>query len=111
MIVLVSCMAIDYITGLLKGIYEKNLSSEIGFKGIIKKVMIVLMVGAACLVQKVISDKMPLRELVIVFFIANEGLSIIENAAVMLPIPETLRKVLLQLRDKGNGKELENEAE
>lgn len=105
LIVLVCVMALDYLTGVLKGIYEKRLSSEIGRKGIIKKVMIIVMVGVAYLIQRAIKDAAPLRELVIAFFTANEGLSILENASVMLPIPQSLKNVLIQLREKGDKNE------
>ena len=91
---------LDYFTGLLKAFYKKQLSSEIGFKGIIKKIMVFVVVAVAYNVQKMTGDTIPLREIVIVFFICNEALSILENAAEFIGIPQQLKDVLLQLRDK-----------
>lgn len=94
---------LDYFTGLLKAFYKKQLSSEIGFKGIIKKIMVFVVVAVAYNVQKMTGDTIPLREIVIVFFICNEALSILENAAEFIGIPQQLKDVLLQLRDKSTG--------
>lgn len=98
-------LILDYITGMIKGCYMKQLSSEIGFKGILKKVMILIVIAAANILQQLISEAVPMREIVIMFFIANEGLSLIENAAVLIPIPDALREVLLQIREKNGGAE------
>lgn len=94
---------LDYFTGLLKAFYKKQLSSEIGFKGIIKKIMVFVVVAVAYNVQKMTGNAIPLREIVIVFFICNEALSILENAAEFIGIPQQLKDVLLQLRDKSTG--------
>lgn len=90
----------DYVTGWIKGIYEKNLSSEIGFRGILKKIVMFIVIAAAYNIQTLISSNIPVREVVIMFYIANEGLSLLENAAIFVPIPERLKDILLQLRDK-----------
>ena len=103
---LVLMVIIDYITGLIKAWYTKELSSEIGFKGIAKKVMIFLIVAVAVVIQDLIGSALPLRDIVICFYISNEGLSLIENASIFLPIPEQLKSVLLQLRDKENKEEI-----
>lgn len=97
---LITLIILDYITGLLKGWYTKKLSSEIGFKGIAKKVVILVMVVAANVLQSVTGDGVMLREIVIMFFIANEGLSLLENCAEINGnrIPQKLKDVLLQLR-------------
>ena len=92
---------IDFITGLIKAVYTKTLSSEICFKGLLKKITIYLVV-ATVIVNNVIGGNIPLREVVITFFICNEGLSLLENVAVMTPVPEQLKNVLLQLRDSNN---------
>lgn len=92
-------IVLDYLTGVIKAIYLKKLSSEIGFKGILKKLIIFIVISAAYGIQNIMQDAIPLRETVIVFFIANEALSLLENAAVMTPVPEKLKDVLLQLRD------------
>ena len=90
---------VDYITGVIKGIYLKKLSSEIGFKGLLKKVVMFIVIAVAHVIQDLISGTIPLREVVIMFYIANEGLSLLENAAVFIPIPDKLKSILLQLRE------------
>ena len=100
---------LDYLTGILKAVYKKELSSEIGFKGIVKKVMIFVVIAVAYNVQRMTGDTIPLREIVIVFFICNEALSILENAAEFINIPQQLKDVLLQLRDKNAAKAEEKE--
>ena len=95
----------DYITGWIKGIYTKQLSSEIGFKGLLKKIVMFIVIAVSFVIQGLIGGTIPLREVVIMFYIANEGLSLLENAAVFTPIPDELKSVLLQLRDKDSGDE------
>ena len=92
---------VDYITGVIKGIYLKKLSSEIGFKGLLKKVVMFIVIAVAHVIQDLICGTIPLREVVIMFYIANEGLSLLENAAVFIPIPDKLKSILLQLRETG----------
>jgi toxin secretion/phage lysis holin len=106
--VLITLVILDYITGLIKGIYKKELSSETGFKGLLKKILLFIIVIVAVVIQQLINDSIPIRETVIVFFICNEGISIIENAAEFIPIPKKLKEVLLQIREKNEG-EKENE--
>lgn len=93
-------VALDYVTGIIKGIYEKNLSSEIGFKGILKKIMIFIVIATAWTIQKLLGEVIALREIAIMFFVINEALSLLENAAVLIPIPDKLKDTLLQLREK-----------
>ncbi len=98
------CMTIlDYITGVLNAYMSKTLSSDIGFKGIVKKVMICTVVVCAVMIGKLMGGKLPLREVVITFFVANEGLSLLENVSPYLPIPNKLKDALLQLRGDKNG--------
>ena len=94
---------IDYITGVMCAIEKHNLSSEIGFHGIFRKVLILLLVGVANIVDvQVIGTGSVLRAAVCFFYISNEGLSILENAAILgLPIPEQLKKVLKQIKNRG----------
>lgn len=99
LIALTTLVVLDYITGVVKAAYSKELSSEVGFKGLLKKIMIFIVVAASFVVQGVTGDILPLREVVIVFFIANEGISLLENAAVFIPIPEALKNALIQLRN------------
>lgn len=105
MYTLVVCMVVDYITGFMVAIIEKKLSSEVGFRGIFRKVCILMLVGVANLVDvNVIGQGAILRTAVIFFYISNEGVSILENAGKLgLPIPERLRTVLAQLREDGDG--------
>ena len=104
LIALVAFVAIDYITGVMCAIADKNLSSEVGFKGICRKVLIFLLVGIANILDVQVSV---LRTAVIFFYISNEGVSLTENAAHLgLPIPEKLKAVLEQLHDREtNGKD------
>ena len=106
---LIVLVILDYITGFIKGVYTKMLSSEIGFKGLLKKILIFIVVIVAVIIQGVINNSIPIREVVIVFFICNEGISILENAAEFIPIPEKLKNLLLQLREKTESEGNENE--
>jgi len=98
---LIAFVVIDYITGVLAAIYTKQLSSEVGFKGIAKKVMIFLLVGIGNIVDiEILKTGAVLRTAVIFFYISNEGISIIENAVRLdLPVPEKLINVLKQIKD------------
>lgn len=99
-ITLVTLIVIDYVSGVIGAIYEKKLSSTIGYRGIIKKVFMLLVVGVAVALQRIMPDAVPLREITILFFIANEGLSVLENSAKIIPLPQKLKDVLLQLQEK-----------
>lgn len=92
----------DYITGIMCAIADKKLSSEVGFKGICRKVLIFMLVGIANVLDaQVIGNGSILRTAVIFFYLSNEGISLLENAAHLgLPIPEKLKKVLEQLHDR-----------
>ena len=92
----------DYITGLLKAVVLKRLSSEIGFVGLIKKVIMYIVIATAVVTGRLMGNTVPLREVVITFFICNEGLSLLENAAEFVKIPPRLKEVLLQLREGEN---------
>ncbi|MBQ8572617.1 MAG: phage holin family protein [Ruminococcus sp.] len=100
LVTLVILIAVDYVTGFIAAIYEKKLSSTIGYKGIIKKIIMILVVGVAVTLQRILPEALPLREITILFFVANEGLSVLENAAKVIPLPQKLKSVLLQLKDK-----------
>lgn len=101
----------DYATGWIKAIYLKKLSSEIGFRGLLKKIVMFIVIAAAFEIQELIGSTIPLREVVIMFYIANEGLSLLENAAIFVPVPDTVKNVLLQLRDKDSEPENEEKGE
>ncbi len=104
--VLIAFVAVDYITGVLRAISERQLSSRIGAKGITKKVAIFLVVGIGHLIDAYLlgTDGAILRTAVIFFYISNEGISLLENAtAIGLPVPEKLKQVLAQLHGKDGG--------
>lgn len=104
MYALITFIVLDYITGLMVAVLEQRLSSEVGFKGIFKKILIFILVGAGHMIDyQVIGNGSAIRTAVVFFYIANEGISIIENAAIIgVPIPQKLRDVLEQLRKEGD---------
>lgn len=104
---LIAFVVIDYVTGVLCAIVDKNLCSRIGAKGIFKKILIFSLVGLGHILDTYIlsfagnSDGSVLRTAVIFFYLSNEGISILENAAhIGLPIPEKLKDVLKQLHGR-----------
>jgi toxin secretion/phage lysis holin len=101
---LVAFVAVDYITGVMCAISDKNLSSSVGFKGICRKVLIFTLIGIAHILDaNVIGDGSVLRTAVIFFYISNEGVSLLENASHLgLPIPEKMKDILEQLHDRDN---------
>lgn len=105
---LIAFVAIDYLTGVMCAINDRTLSSEVGFKGICRKVLIFLLVGIAHILDvNVIGSGGVLRTAVIFFYISNEGVSLLENAAHLgLPVPEKIKVVLEQLHDRSENKEL-----
>ena len=105
---LIAFVVIDYITGVMCAVINRELSSAVGFKGIFRKVLIFLLVGIANIIDvQVIGTGAVLRTAVIFFYISNEGVSLLENAGHLgLPIPEKIKTVLEQLHDRAeNGKE------
>lgn len=99
---LLAFVVIDYITGIMCAVVDKKLSSEVGFKGIFKKVLIFALVGTGHILDiRVIGSGSVMRTAVIFFYLSNEGLSLLENAAYLgLPIPQKLKSVLEQLHDR-----------
>ena len=102
LIALIVLMVLDYITGIMCAIIDKKLSSAVGFKGICKKVLILMLVGVANVIDlHVVGTGSALRGAVIAFYISNEGLSLLENAAhIGLPVPDKLKDVLAQLHNR-----------
>ena len=102
LIALLVFMVLDYATGILCAIIDKQLSSAVGFRGICKKVFILMLVGVANVVDvHVLGSGSALRGAVICFYLSNEGLSLLENAAhVGLPVPDKLKDVLSQLHNR-----------
>ena len=99
---LLAFVVIDYLTGLMAAFVERSLSSEVGFRGIFKKVLIFMLVGIGNILdQQIIGEGSVLRTAVIFFYISNEGISIIENAGrIGLSIPQKLKDVLEQIKTK-----------
>ena len=108
LIALIVFMVLDYITGLMCAVMDKKLSSAVGFRGICKKVLILMLVGVAHIVDlHVVGTGDALRSAVVCFYLSNESVSMLENAAHLgLPIPEKLKSVLAQL----HGREDETES-
>lgn len=102
---LVIAVALDYISGIIKAFINKELSSKIGVKGLLKKVGVFVIVALAVLIDKVTGESGMVRTLVIYYFVANEGLSIIENLGEAgLPIPDIIKKALKSLKNESKGK-------
>lgn len=99
---LVIVVIIDYLTGIASAIYNKKLSSKTGLKGIIKKFCYLLVVALSVVIDKLLGNSGLIRNLVIYFFVANDGLSIIENMAEMnIKLPKKLIESLEQIKEKG----------
>ena len=104
---LMAFVVIDYVTGLMCAISDKTLSSEVGFKGICRKVLIFLLVGIGNIIDvQVLGSPGVLRTAVIFFYLSNEGVSLLENAAHLgLPVPDAIKMVLEQLHDRAEKEE------
>lgn len=111
LIALVVFAVVDYITGVMCAVADKKLSSEVGFKGICRKVLIFILVGIANILDvQVIATGSILRTAVIFFYLSNEGVSLLENAGHLgLPIPEKLKLVLEQLHDRAESENSDKE--
>lgn len=100
---LLIAIALDYVSGIIKAFVLKQLSSTVGFRGILKKVGILVVVALAVLIDRVTGESGAIRTLVIYYFVANEGLSIIENAGKAgLPIPHSIKEALEALKRQGD---------
>ena len=110
---LILFVAADYVTGVMCAAVDKLLSSEIGFKGICKKVLIFVLVGLANILDvQIIGTGSVLRTAVIFFYISNEGVSLLENAAHLgLPVPEKLKDILQQLHNRAEEVDENDESE
>ena len=111
MYALIAFVVVDYITGIMCAIVDKKLSSEVGFKGICKKVLIFLLVGMANILDvNIIGSGSVLRTAAIFFYLSNEGVSLLENAAHLgLPVPNAMKEVLQQLHDRADNGGNKNE--
>jgi toxin secretion/phage lysis holin len=100
---LLIAIALDYVSGIIKAFVLKELSSTVGFRGILKKVGILVVVALAVLIDRVTGESGAIRTLVIYYFVANEGLSILENAGKAgLPIPHSIKEALQALKRQGD---------
>lgn len=99
---LITFITIDYVTGVMCAISDRRLSSEVGFRGICRKVIILALVGVGSILDRhVIGTGSVLRTAVIFYYLSNEGISILENATRLgLPVPEKLKNVLEQLKEE-----------
>ena len=99
---LITFITIDYVTGVMCAISDRRLSSEVGFRGICRKVIILALVGVGSILDRhVIGTGSVLRTAVIFYYLSNEGISILENATRLgLPVPEKLKNVLVQLKEE-----------
>lgn len=107
LIVLTIFMALDYFTGVMAAIFHKELSSNVGFKGLLRKCTILIVLIVAVLLDRLLnSGTWVFRTLVAYFYVANEAISLLENSARMgLPVPQKLLDILAQLKKKGEGEE------
>ena len=104
---LIAFMALDYITGVIVAVINKRLSSEVGFKGLAKKFLILVFVAVGHIADTYILGGTPAAmSAVMLFYIANEGISIIENAAALgLPVPKKLTSIMEQIKNKSESEE------
>ncbi len=98
--VLIACTAVDYVTGVLRGGKEGKLSSQIAFWGIARKIVMFFFVGIAHIIDDMLGGNAGFRTVIILFYIGNEGISIIENADKLgVPIPKFLRGKFLKFME------------
>lgn len=104
---LIAFVVIDYLTGVMCAIVDKKLSSNVGFKGLFRKILIFVMVGVAHVIDvQILGNGGAIRTAVIFFYLSNEGVSLLENSAHLgLPVPDKLKDVLAQLHNRTDGGE------
>lgn len=92
-------MILDFVTRFISNIYnQKKLSSELCFRGICKKVQMFLYIMLSVIVQHITGDSIPLRDIVVIFYIVNEALSVLENGGEVVPYPDKLKQVIEDLQ-------------
>ena len=102
LVTLIVVMSLDYITGVISAYYNKKLSSKVGFKGILKKFFYLIIIALSVRIDKLVGSNELIRTFVIYYFVANDGLSIIENAGeIGIKLPNKLIEALEQLKNKG----------
>jgi len=97
---LVMLVVADFVSGIIKGTIEKKLNPQVGFIGILKKVLMFWVVVVAVTLEELFNHQIPLREIVLTFYIANEGMSFFRNASVFIPFPQQIKDVFEQLQGK-----------
>lgn len=104
---LVAFVVVDYLSGIMLAITERKISSQVGFRGIFRKVLIFALVGIGNIIDTyVIKNGSPIRTACIFFYIGNEGISILENVAkIGLPVPEKLKNILEQINEEDDKNE------
>lgn len=101
LITLIVCVCVDYVTGVIRGAVTHTLDSSIGWKGLLKKVAIFMLVAIGCVIDRLLNINGAIREAIIIFYIANEGISVLENLGqIGVPFPSFLRKWLIKLKEK-----------
>lgn len=111
LIVLITFIVLDYLTGIIYAIETKTVNSEIGFKGLLKKFTIIILLILAVMLDKLFNDKFIFRTMVCYFYIANEGISVLENTAkIGIPYPQSLLNALQQLQKKEGEKNENNQS-
>ena len=107
--IFVAFMGLDFLTSICKAIYQKKLDSSVGLKGIIKKFGYLVIIALSSLIDKILGDSLMIRTMVIYFFTANEGLSILENWSLMgLPLPQKLYEALKKIKGDKNSSQNES---
>lgn len=102
-ITLLIMMCFDYLTGIISAIYNKKLSSKIGFKGILKKVLMLIIVAVSTLIDRLVGESGAIRTVVVYYYVANEGISILENLVECnVKFPKKLVEILDQISKKGD---------
>lgn len=89
---------LDYITGVIGAVIEKNLNSNTSFNGICKKLLMYCCICVACIIDYLFEDIGLIKEIVIMFYISNEGISLLENCSKFIPMPEKLKEIFIQIR-------------
>lgn len=95
-------MIADYISGIFQAGYHKALNSKIGFQGLVKKSLTLLMIMISVELEQLLGQTLPFREMTIMFYLANEGLSLLENIGSVIPLPKKIRQYFSQLKDKAD---------
>lgn len=109
--ILITMIILDYITGILKAVVTKEVSSNVGLHGIARKALIFIVLIVAVLLDKLLNTgSWVFRTIVCYFYIANEGISILENCVILgLPIPQKIKDILIQLKDNSNKGQIDQE--